>query len=1007
MSNTSEIRLEGVLGTLRGALAELQAAMEQEGVWMKDSYVIFWQDAWTLLNGALGLLQVRAPLASPFVLVPTLLPPGPFVPELPSYTLQDNAPSHPPGLTDYGQESSFHNWSDGEEDKLGIPSETEPSLPQIISESTEKTARLHESLPGAFDYLEITFEPAKTTYPRSPGKLHHTPFSPKKNTDSETTAQLKAKLDGKDDSVAERRRRFQETRTLKARKSFLDVPARIEEVQRQMELDNLSLLQSSVERQNKAMRRREHVLDAIQQAARNTLSRVPAAFERRTQKIFQKTEQQQKELKKQHALVEQRREAFNQHIIQKALETRLASRKSTSEENGHRYIDSVWPCSIYYEDPAHGLYAKKKHGLTKGVHPERLSIRSALKYANKTYETVTPSFMELCGLAFRAISNVIDFYGAYMMYTKEYICRLLPHVKSLIQDIMKHGVGPENVIEMLRNCSTKCISIGEAGRQNESHSAAVAVFRIKASELHVATFCICLSYASLSENYLHRVLPALQAIIIGLESEKYTTAERALAGDLAVLATFLCSMMLRFGTLFIGQTVDDPLIIEQNVSNYVMVTDLTHYLTRNSGILFEALILSVLNCGIRILTLINDRETAILCFNDAFILKGCISRIMTVVVPADIFIDEVSEKGNMCPHGVHLYDAYASTQQALILLSLVLYENYVQERYAGDIFKGCSNCIAQILLSSNSFRTHTACKHKFQRRSFTRIPSDPLLISAAVRASATEFILAADLHTIVAVAFLTLLRGIKRFWKVFLEILAIDEVFHLELYHSLTVLPLPGVLFADEPSLYCGFSIPHCLAFPRYLSASDVRSVRQQEHCFGQMTAFYCKSSNPVITLSVLRFEASIPSSIFVDTFPFTPCFECYPTIPAGLLSGLLLVRHIVINANDDHNMLPIELLTASIGDDPMTARLLVNSLPVECFIDEFLRNAVLAPIFEILFSATDQQTDEVPIPFAQDTLTTAEPPRTSFLFADLIHLGEKEYLPGRGTEASIQDRGI
>ncbi|TNJ29998.1 hypothetical protein GMRT_13578 [Giardia muris] len=982
MSNTPEIHFEGVLDALRGALAELQAATEQEGICMNDRYGPFWQDAWTLLSDALSLLQIRAPLARPYIIVPTLLLPGPFLPDLPSYALQDTTLSHPPGLTDYGQGSSFHNWSDGGGDKSDPSSETVLSLPPTGSESTE---RLQESFQGAFDYLEITFEPAKTTYPRSPGTLHHTPFSPKKNTDSEATAQLKAKLDGKDDSVAERRRRFQETRTLKARKSFLDVPARVEEVQRQMELDNLSLLQSSVERQNKAMRRREHVLDAIQQAARNTLSRVPAAFERRTQKIFQKTEQQQKELKKQYALVEQRREAFNQQIIRKALETRLGNRKATSEENGHRYIDSVWPCSIYYEDPAHGLYVKKKHCIIKGSQPEKLPIQSSLKYANKTYETITPPFLELCGLALRAISNVIEFYSTYTMYTKEYICRLLPQVKGLIHDITKRGVEPGNVLEMLRNCLSRCMSIGDAGRQNESHSAAVAVFRIKASELHIATFCLCLSYASLSGNYLYRILPALQAIILGLESDKYAVAERALARDLAVLTTFLCSMMLRFGVLFISQTIDDPLIVEQSVSNYVKVTDLTHYLTRNSGILFEALILSILNCGVRILTLVNDRETAISCFNDAFILKGCISRIMTVVVPADIFIDEVSEKGNACLHGVHLYDAYAATQQALILLSLVLYEDYVQDVYAGDIFKGCSNCIAQILLSSNSFRTHTTCKHKFQRRSITRIPSDPLLNSAAVRASAIDFILAADLHTLVAAAFLTLLRGVKRFWKIFIEILAIDEVFHLELYHSLTVLPLPGVLFADEPSLYCGFSIPHCLAFPRYLSASDVRSVRQQENCFGQMHAFYCKSLSPVITLSVLRFEASIPTSIFADTFPFTPCFECYPTIPAGLLSGLLLVRYIVINANEDQNMLPIELLTASIGDDPMTARLLVNFLPVECFIDEFLRNTVIAPIFDTIFGAENQQTDEVSIPFAQDTLTTAEPPRTSFLFADLI----------------------
>lgn len=64
-----------------------------------------------------------------------------------------------------------------------------------------------------------------------------------------------------------------------------------------------------------------------------------------------------------------------------------------------------------------------------------------------------------------------------------------------------------------------------------------------------------------------------------------------------------------------------------------------------------------------------------------------------------------------------------------------------------------------------------------------------------------DHVLSVDLQSIVAECFTLLAHLVTKFPTVFIDALSRDEVVLLEMSHSLSVLPLPGALFADEPSL--------------------------------------------------------------------------------------------------------------------------------------------------------------------------------------------------------------
>ena len=276
-------------------------------------------------------------------------------------------------------------------------------------------------------------------------------------------------------------------------------------------------------------------------------------------------------------------------------------------------------------------------------------------------------------------------------------------------------------------------------------------------------------------------------------------------------------------------------------------------------------------------------------------------------------------------------------------------------------------------------------------RSFTRHVTDSLELSDLTSSqllsrhtkNVEDYILSVDLQSIVAECFTMLAHLVTRFPDVFIGALSTDDIIMLELSHSLSVLPLPGALFADEPSPYVNMQTPYCVCFPRYYIVSSDETTATKSGSYGVSTVYCTRNKEPALMLSALRITGS-PQVIFqANMYPFEAVVhDCrYTSLSPALLCGLIFMR----NALQLKNRVVRQIV--SFAEEPVVLLSAISSLPVECFIDGFLRKRILDPIFRAAREYGSLLSSDLPDDLLDNDLPEDQAPIVSKMILPLLRL--------------------
>lgn len=354
-----------------------------------------------------------------------------------------------------------------------------------------------------------------------------------------------------------------------------------------------------------------------------------------------------------------------------------------------------------------------------------------------------------------------------------------------------------------------------------------------------------------------------------------------------------------------------------------------------------------------------------------------------------------------------IYDNFSSVQQTLKFLQLLFsahgkghLDNSLLhiDRHIPLMFKSIVTALAQILLSSESYINPynnslvpqvTAIQHRktgqrvydvFQFFSATAslqlntadenapqikpaysLKKDACVSSCAahnvvdrLHSQSGESVLAADMHSLVSDMFL-ILALIARFYPGLLALsIDTDEICFLELYHVVSMVITPGILFPEETSLFTNFSIPFVSFPPRY-PVNCHSSV--EESSASRFYGYYHKTTETCMTLSINKIAAIASTKFIMDTWPFKPTIRStlYHCVTMALFSALLFLK---IALYSGKNKLPGDcssqmhkslMRVCTYGDDPVVIKAIAITLPIECYTDTQMRYELISPIIRSL----------------------------------------------------------
>ncbi|KAE8302271.1 hypothetical protein GL50803_006332 [Giardia duodenalis] len=907
------------------------------------------------------------------------------------------------------------------------------------AEASDKSER--QVTAPAFEYLEIDFPSTEsrkapttpkrvTSLPGSPTSSQlRAPFSPNKwvtgsTVDLDTS---KAKLEAKYKEAEKRRNSLLKTRNTRLKKELDEVITKTAQVRKQLEEENALLQTQFTERQTRAQVLRESQLLAVQEAAKNSIQRVTLASQRRAQYA----EQTMKSLKARYELIHNRREEFNKRIKEKALSSTTRYKENMKEstrdskdsspqllsgsltvqgsELVYKQVDTVWPPSINYG--IHGA-ASTEHTngkISASIHS--LSEATALTESIELHETLTLQWIALQQLAMVAIRNVSRFYTDTAFPLREYTSKVVIRAEKILvgapvqaqeeatrdRATTSEPIDKQAWVQYLLSWPGSRYKLKDANNAESIFSDTIAIIGHDHSEIHTYTYAVMLSIAALTTNYLHKCVAAAQEIIPLLERGGYSTDEISLLIDASTLALFLASTYLRFSAIFLPQCHEHPELKSIYTATSVPLTNITRYLNKTPGVCKEALVYSFLSVALKMVHLTaNVRAAAILdaFFKDRFIVDGVWARISIPIIPSESFL---TRSDACCTELAIVHDNFSAVQQALRIAidSFLLYDQEGFNSYFGPglscLCKAAISCLSQLLLSSTSFASHSKERKHFRLRSFARHITDNIdmgdLTSSQLfsrhQRGVEDHVLSVDLQSIVAECFTLLAHLVTKFPTVFIDALSRDEVVLLEMSHSLSVLPLPGALFADEPSLYVNMQTPYCICFPRYYIVSADEGMASKPNSYGVGTTYCTKSKEPTLMLSALRITGS-PQVIFqANVYPFEAVVhDCmYTSLSPALLCGLVFMR----NALQLKHKVVRQLV--SFGNEPVVLLSVISSLPVECFIDGFLRKRILDPIFRAAREYGSLLSSDLPDDLLANDLPEDQTPIVSEMLLPVLRL--------------------
>lgn len=974
------------------------------------------------------------PFQIPVMPPPGLIHPLPPLPNIPVLGQQSPYPSTitpfpPPGLQPIDTMMHVFGYSavtDGSDVEASDRSEKqtvtsnyeylEIDFPQQETKRIPLTPKRMSSLPGSpSSSLRITSSPQLRA-----------PFSPNKWATGSTTNvdASKAKLEAKCKEAERRRNSLLQTKNTRLKKELDEVIMKTAQVRKQLEEENALLQTQFTERQTRAQVLRESQLLAVQEAAKNSIQRVALASQRRAQYA----EETMKSLKARYELINSRREEFNKRIKEKALSSTnrhkenmkdsLRDSKNNSpqlipkslpiQNNDFIYkrVDTIWP-------PGISTSMQSSACMSASSSTDHLSGKtnvsiyntpdvSALSESIDLYSTLTLQWVALQQLAVTTIKNISKFYIDTTFSLREYSSKavsraekVLTNTPSTTREKTTNSIDTQLWMQYLLSWNNSRYKIKDANSAESTFSDTIAIIGHDHSEIHMYAYATVLSIAAVTPNYVHKCIAAGQEAITLLEKGSYSDDEISLLADVSILALFLVSSYLRFNTIFLGQCIEHPEIKSIYTCSSIPVTNSTRYLNKTPGICKEALMYALISVALKMLHAAPTARTKSALdafFGDGFIIKGICSRINMPIIPSESFL---VRSDSMCTELAILYDNFSAVQQALriAIYSFLLYNQddftaYFQHNLS-YLCKVVISCLSQLLLSSTSFMSHSKEKKNFYPRSLARHVTDTTDVSDLTASQlffrhqkgAEDYILAVDLQSIVAECFTLLSHLVTHAPDIFVDVLS-DDVILLEMSHSLSVLPLPGALFADEPSPYVNMQIPYCVCFPRYYVIST-DELTTKPNTYGVNTIYCTRSKDPTLMLSTLRVTGSPQVILQANVYPFEAVVhDCrYTTLSSALLCGLIFMR----NALQLKHRVIRQIV--SFAEEPIVIISAISSLPVECFIDGFLRKEILDPIFRAAKEYSTTLSSDLPDNFLDNNLLEDQSPVVSEMLLPLLKL--------------------
>lgn len=902
------------------------------------------------------------------------------------------------------------------------------------SDKSEKQA-----VTSTYEYLEIDFPPSNeprkmpmtpksiSSLPGSPSlglkvaspPQLRAPFSPSKWATG-STADLdasKAKLEAKCKEAEKRRNSLLQTKNTRLKKELDEVIMKTAQIRKQLKEENALLQTQFIERQTRAQVLRESQLLAVQEAAKNSIQRVTLASQRRAQYA----EETMQSLKARYELIHSRREEFNRRIKEKAFSSTTRYKETMKEsardsKNGspqllsgsltvqdsemvYKHVDTIWPPGVS-RDICAVLSTEHISGKTT-ISTYSSPDATALSESIDSYETLTPQWIALQQMAISAIKSTSKFYFDTSFPLREYSSKIISRVEKVLvgapESTDRDLIDTQAWMHYLLSWNGSRYKLKDANNAEIIFSDTVAIIGHDHSEIHMYAYSVMLSIAAITPNYLHKCIAAAQEAISFLERGTYSSEETDLLADVSILALFLASTYLRFSAVFLPQCHEHPELKAIYTATSIPLNSITRYLNKTSGVCKEALVFSLISVALRIVHLApNTRTRAALdaFFKDQFIVTGVWSRISMPIIPSESFL---MRSDAYCTEVAVVHDNFSAVQQALRMAidSFLLYDkadfNSYFESDLSCLCKAVISCLSQLLLSSTSFVSHSKERRNLRLRSFTRHVTDSLELSDLTSSqllsrhtkNVEDYILSVDLQSIVAECFTMLAHLVTRFPDVFIGALSTDDIIMLELSHSLSVLPLPGALFADEPSPYVNMQTPYCVCFPRYYIVSSDETTATKSGSYGVSTVYCTRNKEPALMLSALRITGS-PQVIFqANMYPFEAVVhDCrYTSLSPALLCGLIFMR----NALQLKNRVVRQIV--SFAEEPVVLLSAISSLPVECFIDGFLRKRILDPIFRAAREYGSLLSSDLPDDLLDNDLPEDQAPIVSRMILPLLRL--------------------
>lgn len=973
----------------------------------------------------------QLPFQIPLMPPPGLIPPLPPISSMPSIPILGQPPSSPavlpflpPGLQRIDTTTHIFRYCNGSDAETSDRSEKQPvtpayeyleiEFPQQDSKRMPLTPKKISSLPGS----------PSTGFKTTSSPQLRTPFSPNKRSVGSTTDldASKAKLEAKCKEAEKRRNSLLQTRNTRLKKELDEVIMKTAQLRKQIEEENALLQTQFTERQTRAQVLRESQLLAVQEAAKNSIQRVTLASQRRAQYA----EETVKSLKARYELINNRREEFNKRIKEKALssttrhkdnmrESVRDSKNSSpqlitgsitaqSSELVYKQVDTIWPpgVSSSVRPSISSMSSDNLNGKTNVLiysAPDILALSESIDL----HGSLTSHWIALQQIASTTIKSVLKFYIDTSFSLREYSAKVINRAEKVLtgapESSTTTNTGSIDIqvwIHYLLSWNGNRYKLKDANNAESTFSDTVAIIGHEHSEIHMYTYATILSIAAITPNYIHKCVAAGQEAISFLEKGAYSGEEMDLLIDVSILALFLVSTYLRFSAIFLPQCHEHPEIKSIYTASSVPLNNITRYLNRTPGLCKEALMYALISVALKvILTAPHMRTRPVLdaFFGDGFIYKGIWNRISTPVIPSESFL---VRNDTLCSELAIMYDNFSAVQQALRIAidGFLLYDKASFRSYfepsLSCLCKAVISCLSQLLLSSTSFMSHSKEKKNFYPKSFARHITDNIDVTDLTSSQLfsrhqkgiEDYVLSVDLQSIVAECFTMLAHLVTRSPDIFVDVLS-DDIILLEMSHSLSVLPLPGALFADEPSPYVNMQTPYCVCFPRYYVIPTDDSTTAKSSPYGVCTTYCTRSKEPTLMLSALRITG-FPQVIFqANVYPFEAVVhDCkYTSLSPALLCGLIFVR----NALQLKHRAIRQIV--SFAEEPVVILSAVSSLPVECFIDGFLRKRVLDPIFRAAQEYGSMLSGDLPDNLLDNDLLEDQVPIVSGVLLPLLRL--------------------